>query len=123
MVSLMYRPEVTGATFPGSDRAHTTRTPRAAAASRSTPPGREARSITLSLIHISFASVISNNLNVIMKLLASVTILMTVPNIVFSFYGMNVGWLPFAGSFWPPLLISVTIIVVAGIVLKKKDLL
>ena len=71
----------------------------------------------------AFASVISNNLNVIMKLLASVTILMTVPNIVFSFYGMNVGWLPFAGSFWPPLLISVTIIVVAGIVLKKKDLL
>ena len=32
----------------------------------------------------AFASVISNNLNVIMKLLASVTILMTVPNIVFS---------------------------------------
>ena len=36
---------------------------------------------------------------------------------------MNVGGLPFAGSFWPPLLISVAIIVVAGIVLKKKDLL
>ena len=71
----------------------------------------------------AFASVISNNLNVIMKLLASVTILMTVPNIVFSFYGMNVGWLPFAGSFWPPLLISVAIIIVAGIILKKKDLL
>ena len=71
----------------------------------------------------AFASVISNNLNVIMKLLASVTILMTVPNIVFSFYGMNVGRLPFAGSFWPPLLISAAIIVAAGIVLKKKDLL
>ena len=71
----------------------------------------------------AFASVISNNLNVVMKLLASVTILMTVPNIVFSFYGMNVGWLPFAGSFWPPLLISAAIIVAAGIVLKKKDLL
>ena len=71
----------------------------------------------------AFASVISNNLNVIMKLLASVTILMTVPNIVFSFYGMNVGWLPFAGSFWPPLLISIAIIVVAGIILKRKDLL
>ena len=71
----------------------------------------------------AFASVISNNLNVIMKLLASVTILMTVPNIVFSFYGMNVGVLPFAGSFWPPLLISVAIIVAAGVILKKKDLL
>ena len=71
----------------------------------------------------AFASVISNNLNVIMKLLASVTILMTVPNIVFGFYGMNVGILPFAGSFWPPLGISAAIIVVAGIILKKKDLL
>ena len=71
----------------------------------------------------AFASVISNNLNVIMKLLASVTILMTVPNIVFSFYGMNVGVLPFAGSFWPPLLISVAIIVAAGVILKKNDLL
>ena len=72
----------------------------------------------------AFASVISNNLNVIMKLLASVTILMTVPNIVFSFYGMNIsGGLPFAGSFWPPLLLSIAIIVVVGIILKKKDLL
>ena len=71
----------------------------------------------------AFASVISNNLNVIMKLLASVTILMTVPNIVFSFYGMNVGVLPFAGSFWPPLGISIAIIAVAGIILKRKDLL
>jgi len=59
----------------------------------------------------------------VMKLLASVTILMTVPNIVFSFYGMNVGWLPFAGSFWPPLLISIAVILVAWVILKKKDLL
>lgn len=71
----------------------------------------------------AFASVISNNLNVIMKLLASVTILMTVPNIVFGFYGMNVAVLPFAGSFWPPLAVSVVIIVAAGVILKKKDLL
>ena len=71
----------------------------------------------------AFASVISNNLNVIMKVLTSITILMTVPNIVFGFYGMNVGVLPFAGSFWPPLAISAVIIAAAGFVLKKKDLL
>lgn len=71
----------------------------------------------------AFASVISNNLNVIMKLLASVTILMTVPNIVYGFYGMNVENLPFSGTPWAPLGISVAIIVVAGIILKKKDLL
>lgn len=33
------------------------------------------------------ASVISNNLNVIMKVLTSITILLTIPNIVFGFYG------------------------------------
>ncbi|NCB04103.1 MAG: magnesium transporter CorA family protein [Clostridia bacterium] len=42
----------------------------------------------------AFASVISNNLNIIMKVLTIITILMTVPNIVFSFYGMNTD-LPF----------------------------
>ena len=38
----------------------------------------------------AFASVISNNLNVVMKLLASVTIIMEIPNIVTGFLGMNV---------------------------------
>ena len=70
----------------------------------------------------AFASVISNNLNVIMKVLTSITILMTVPNIIFGFYGMNVEELPFRWSFWPPLAISAVIIAVAGVVLKKKDL-
>ena len=38
----------------------------------------------------AFASIISNNLNVVMKFLASITIVMSVPTIVTSFYGMNV---------------------------------
>ena len=38
----------------------------------------------------AFASVISNNLNVVMKLLASVTIIMEIPNIITGFMGMNV---------------------------------
>ena len=38
----------------------------------------------------AFASVISNNLNVVMKLLASVTIIMEIPNIITGFLGMNV---------------------------------
>ena len=52
----------------------------------------------------AFASVISNNLNVIMKVLTSITILLTIPNIFFSFYGMNVANLPWTssgGSRWP----------------------
>jgi magnesium transporter len=38
----------------------------------------------------AFASVISNNLNVIMKQLTSVTIILMIPTLVASLYGMNV---------------------------------
>lgn len=38
----------------------------------------------------AFASIISNNLNVVMKFLATVTVILTLPMIVASFYGMNV---------------------------------
>ena len=42
----------------------------------------------------AFTSIISNNLNVIMKFLASITIVLSIPTIVTSFFGMNVA-LPF----------------------------
>jgi magnesium transporter len=38
----------------------------------------------------AFASVISNNLSVVMRLLTSITIIMTIPILIASFYGMNV---------------------------------
>jgi magnesium transporter len=38
----------------------------------------------------AFASIISNNLNVVLKALAALTIILNVPTIVASFYGMNV---------------------------------
>jgi len=38
----------------------------------------------------AFASVISNNLNIVMKVLTSITIILMIPNIVTGFYGMNV---------------------------------
>lgn len=38
----------------------------------------------------AFASVISNNVNIVMKLLTSITIIMAVPTMVASFFGMNV---------------------------------
>jgi magnesium transporter len=70
----------------------------------------------------AFASVISNNLNVIMKVLTSITILLTIPNIVFSFYGMNVLHLPLDQFWWFPLGLSVLLVGVIAVVLKKKDL-
>ncbi len=39
----------------------------------------------------AFASVISNNLNIVLKLLTSITIIMMIPNIITSFFGMNIG--------------------------------
>mgnify|MGYP000420581010 CR=1 FL=1 len=37
----------------------------------------------------AFASIISNNLNIVMKFLATVTIVMSIPTMIFSAYGMN----------------------------------
>ncbi len=42
-------------------------------------------------IRESHYSVLSNNLNKTMKLLTSVTVILTIPTMVFSLYGMNVG--------------------------------
>jgi magnesium transporter len=42
----------------------------------------------------AFASVISNNLNIVMKRLAIVNIVLMIPTLIYSFYGMNVR-LPF----------------------------
>jgi len=40
----------------------------------------------------TFASVISNNLNMVMKLLASVTIILSIPNVISGFFGMNINF-------------------------------
>lgn len=76
----------------------------------------------ISALMDAFASVISNNLNVIMKVLTSITILLTIPNIVFGFYGMNVANLPFDHFFWMPLVISLLLIGIVALILKRKDL-
>ncbi len=48
----------------------------------------------------AYASVISNNLNVVMKLLAVITLVISVPTLIASLWGMNV-WVPFADlGFW-----------------------
>ena len=69
----------------------------------------------------AFASVISNNLNIIMKVLTVITILMTIPNIVFSFYGMNVQDMPLPHT-WFPVTLSIAITGLTWLVLKKKNL-
>lgn len=70
----------------------------------------------------AFASVISNNMNVIMKLLAAITILIELPNIVFGFYGMNVLGLPLSQLWWFPLCLSLGLVAVCALILKWRDL-
>ncbi|MBB6176318.1 magnesium transporter [Anoxybacillus tengchongensis] len=50
----------------------------------------EVYSSILSGMMDAFASVISNNLNIVMKFLAAITIVISFPTMVTSFYGMNV---------------------------------
>ena len=71
----------------------------------------------------AFASVISNNLNVIMKVLTSITVLLTVPNIIFGFYGMNItAGLPLDQFWWIPLILAILILSIVALILKKHDL-
>ncbi|NQT83276.1 magnesium transporter CorA family protein, partial [bacterium] len=62
----------------------------------------------------AFASVISNNLSVVMKFLASVAIVLMLPTLVASIYGMNVE-VPFKDSPYAFLIAMVASIVLAAI--------
>lgn len=71
----------------------------------------------------AFASIISNNLNAVMKILAAITIMISLPTIVASFYGMNVD-LPFQThpqAFWLTLGISVVLIGLAAMIFYRRD--
>lgn len=70
----------------------------------------------------AFASIISNNLNAVMKRLTSITIILSLPALVTSIYGMNV---PIPGQSWPhsfyiPLLLSLAISVLISVYFMKK---
>lgn len=71
----------------------------------------------------AFASIISNNLNNVMKRLTSITIILSLPILVTSIYGMNVD-IPYQHSnhaFYIPVILSLVISVIIGwYFLKKK---
>lgn len=75
----------------------------------------------------AFASIISNNLNIVMKFLATVTIVMSIPTMIFSAYGMNVKGIgmPFANSpygFLIVIAISLVCSIAVAIIFSKKNL-
>ncbi|KAF1301340.1 MULTISPECIES: magnesium transporter CorA family protein [Enterococcus] len=72
-----------------------------------------------------FSAIVSNNLNNVMKILTSLTIVLTIPTIVGGFFGMNVK-LPFASRADAFFLISIATLILCYITiyyLRKKDLL
>jgi magnesium transporter len=71
----------------------------------------------------AFASIVSNNLNTVMKFLAAVTIIISVPTLIASIYGMNV---PLPGgsaglSFIYLLGLSILLSVIVIIVFRRMD--
>ena len=64
----------------------------------------------------AFASIISNNQNEVLKRLTTLTIVLTVPILIASIYGMNVP-IPYKNSvyaFWAPVIISLIIVAVVA---------
>jgi magnesium transporter len=78
----------------------------------------------LSSMMDAFASIISNNLNGIMKFLASITIILSLPTMIASFFGMNINF-PFNEqhpmAFPLTLLLSLVISLVVALVFWKRD--
>lgn len=72
-----------------------------------------------------FASVISNNLNIVMKILASVTILMAIPTVIGGLFGMNFERMPLITNeygFEITMIITIILTFSAAYLLYKKDM-
>jgi magnesium transporter len=74
----------------------------------------------------TYATIVSNNLNNVMKFLAGATIVLSIPTMIYSFLGMNVqlgeiGTYPYAALF--VLIGSLIISIIIAIILKIKDML
>jgi len=72
----------------------------------------------------AFASIISNNLNIVMKILTSLTVVLSIPTLFASLWGMNVG-VPFQNNpygFWIVIAITVVASLAAFTVLWRKKM-
>ena len=81
----------------------------------------------LSSITNTYATVISNNLNNVMKFLAGITIVLSVPTMISSFLGMNVNFGTGVATdpYGPAIILGISIVasVLIAIWLNKRDLL
>lgn len=80
---------------------------------------------TLSGTIDAFASIISNNLNIVMKFLTTVTIVLSIPTMIFSLYGMNFINIPLGSSPYGFYIVTIGTLALTGLlafILAKKDL-
>lgn len=73
-------------------------------------------------IREAYTSISSNNLNRTMKLLTAATVFITLPNVIFGMYGMNIP-LPFQQESWALTMVvsfTVLLILVAAIIARRK---
>lgn len=70
----------------------------------------------------AFSSIISNNLNVAMRLLTAITFLLSIPTLIASLFGMNVGvpWQNDIRGFWIVLGICLLCSTIAGIIVFRR---
>lgn len=79
----------------------------------------------LSSITDTYATIISNNLNIAMKFLAAATIVLSIPTMISSFLGMNVSLGPISdisSAFLIVVLLAVIVSLIVAILLKKKNM-
>lgn len=68
----------------------------------------------------TFGSIISNNLNITMRRLTIITLVLAVPTIVFSFYGMNTDTLPLVETWVTPCVISLVGCLITALIFTKS---
>lgn len=67
----------------------------------------------------AFTGVVSNNVNTSMGLLTMVTLLLSIPTVIFSFYGMNTGFLPLSDSWIFPTALAAVLAAIAIVILAR----
>ena len=73
----------------------------------------------------AYGTIISNNLNQIMKVLAALTLVLSVPTLIASLFGMNLGGIPGQSSPWGfgvVCAVSFILAIISGIFLAKKKM-
>lgn len=89
----------------------------------------EMTSIYLNLITTlrdAYTSMISNNLNTVMKFLTAVTLIISIPTMIASFYGMNFKYIPFFDQPYGFVLVTLFSLILGGIIgiwMKNKGYL